>query len=122
MNNTIRRIIFLKKAVALINFACLNGIDFIVYTFYRTTEEQKKRYAQGRTEPGRIVTYCDGVKKRSAHQDWLAWDIVIIKNGKPIWQRTNDYELLGKFWKELGGIWGGDWELNDVYHFEYRGG
>lgn len=121
MTNTAKRIIFLKKIMALTSFACLNYINFIVYTFHRTTKEQEERYSSGRTKPGRKITYCDGIKKRSAHQDWLAWDIVIIENNKAVWERTKDYELLGKFWKNLGGTWGGDWKLGDIYHFEWRG-
>lgn len=34
----------------------------------RTAEEQAAKYAQGRTTPGGIVTYADGVNKLSSHQ------------------------------------------------------
>ena len=44
----------------------------------RTTEEQIALYAKGRTAPGKIVTYCDGVTKKSNHQakaDGLSWAV-----------------------------------------------
>src|SRR5690606_12846620 len=34
----------------------------------RTTEEQQALFAKGRTAPGKIVTYVDGVKTLSKHQ------------------------------------------------------
>lgn len=42
----------------------------------RETEEQQALFAKGRTEPGEIVTYCDGITKKSNHQakeDGWAW-------------------------------------------------
>lgn len=43
-------------------------VDFTITSGVRTTEEQKALYAQGRTAPGRIVTYADGVRNKSNHQ------------------------------------------------------
>lgn len=40
---------------------------FVVYGV-RTAEEQRALYAEGRTCGGHIVTYCDGVTKKSDHQ------------------------------------------------------
>lgn len=42
----------------------------------RTTEEQQELYAQGRTKPGYIVTYKDGIINKSKHQEGLAVDVV----------------------------------------------
>lgn len=121
MNNTTKRTIFLRKAAALVNFACLYGISFIVYDFHRTTTKQVNRYAKGRTKPGNIITYCDGKIVKSAHQDWLAWDICIIKDGRCVWEHTPDYDTLGKVWVEIiGGTWGGNFKkLDDIFHFAY---
>lgn len=123
MNNTVKRIMFIRKLAMLTELASLGGISFIISCFNRTAEDQAERYAQGRTEPGKIVTYCDGYEKKSNHQDWLAVDIAIItRSGEIEWGRTEDYELLGRIWKEyIGGRWGGDWDLNDIYHFEWTG-
>ena len=114
MTKTTKRMLFLRKFNALVSFACLNGIDFIVTCFYRNGEEQHKRYEEGKSQ-------LDGYEKKSAHQDWLAIDIAIVKNGKCIWGRTKDYEILGQFWTALQGTWGGDWKgFEDCFHFEYR--
>ena len=42
-------------------------VDFGISQGIRSISEQKKLYTQGRTEPGRIVTSIDGVRKKSKH-------------------------------------------------------
>jgi len=115
-----RRLDFLRKITTLLIIAERHGIDLVCTCFDRSAAEQFECYQKGRTAPGKIVTNCDGYKKRSAHQDWEAWDILIIKDGEPVWPRTKEYEALGEIWKKVfDGIWGGDWEdLNDIYHFQ----
>ena len=44
------------------------GLILKVISVLRSTEEQAALYAQGRTKPGRTVTNCDGVWKKSKHQ------------------------------------------------------
>lgn len=58
----------------------------------------------------------------SRHRYSLAVDLWITeKNGLGIAWKHPDYSTLGRFWKELGHIWGGDFKkYNDVYHFEYK--
>lgn len=112
MTNTAKRIRFIRKFAALTQHARMFGLDFIVTDFYRTTDRQQELYAAGKSQ-------CDGINNKSKHQDWLAIDICLIKDGECVWERVTAYELLGKYWKKIGGIWGGDWEsLNDIYHFE----
>ena len=84
-----------------------------------------KRYAQGRSKPGDIVTYIDGYNKVSKHFKWRAFDFVIVLNGELIWERIPAYEILGAFWKKwTRGKWGGDFlkpngkPMHDIYHFE----
>ncbi len=31
-----------------------------------------------------------------------------------------DYEVLGDYWKKMGGKWGGDFSYNDSVHFEWH--
>ena len=94
--------------------------------FHRTAEDQANLYAQGRTKPGKIITYCDGYEKVSAHQRWRAIDFVVVKDDELIWERTPEYETLGSFWEMIGGVWGGErkWHrflnLNDIFHFEEK--
>lgn len=57
------------RLIEVIKKAIVNSpYDFIITSGARTTEEQKKLYAQGRTEKGSKVTNCDGVIHKSNHQ------------------------------------------------------
>ena len=47
------------------------GAPMFVIGGVRTPEQQGALYAQGRTAPGKIVTYCDGVTKKSDHETEL---------------------------------------------------
>ena len=92
--------------------------------FYRSDEEQFKRYQQGRITPGKIVTYLDGHTGRSKHQDWKAFDFVLVIDGELIWVAHPKYETAGRIWKRLGGRHGGDFltpdgkPMGDYGHFE----
>jgi len=44
------------------------GYPMMVTDGVRSMVQQHDLYARGRTQPGLIVTNCDGVKKRSPHQ------------------------------------------------------
>jgi len=116
VTNTTKRILFFQKFSAFTAIAKALGINFIVTTFHRTAEAQEERFNRGKSQ-------CDGYDKKSKHQSWLAIDIAIVENGNCIWDRTKDYEQLGKIWVDIfNGIWGGNWEsLNDIYHFQYGG-
>ena len=46
----------------------ISPIDLTVIEGLRAQARQRALYAQGRTEPGRIVTQIDGVSRRSKHQ------------------------------------------------------
>jgi hypothetical protein len=58
------------------------GIDYIITATLRTQAEQKILYAQGRTAPGRIVTWT----LNSRHLTGDAFDFVIMFSGKPDWR------------------------------------
>ena len=91
-------------------------IDFILTATFRSQEEQDKLYAQGRTEPGRIVTWV----RHSKHTDRIAFDIAIMKNGKITWD-GNEYAAAGKIGMDIGLTWGGSWATKtDKPHFELR--
>lgn len=120
VNSTQLRIDFLYKISLFIIYARDEEIDLLCFYFHRTTIQQAKLYAQGRIKPGKIVTYCDGIKKKSFHQLRRAMDFVIVKNGVLIWEYIPEYDILGKIWRELGGTWGGDFDkkFKDIYHFQ----
>lgn len=123
MGSTARRTEFISFLAQLLSYAGENGIELICTAFHRTEQQQAEIYAVGRTKPGKIITYKDGREKRSKHQDWEAIDLEVIKtrsDGTKFieWNRTLEYEMLGEFWKARGRTWGGDWDINDIYHFE----
>jgi hypothetical protein len=91
----------------------------------RSDEEQFRLYKIGRTQDpsgnwiitGNKVTNCDGLIKRSAHQDALAVDAYIIVAGKiapdddPLWAKWHQR------WVELGGKPMLEW---DKGHWEWK--
>ena len=120
MTNTDYRVLFFQKLLQLIARALSGGIRLMPYWIERSAEQQFTLYQQGRTEPGMIVTNCDGYQKISPHQRWRAADLVIVgEDGGLIWDASARYELLGGMWKDLGGKFGGDFVgLKDMNHFE----
>jgi peptidoglycan L-alanyl-D-glutamate endopeptidase CwlK len=108
----------------------VKDFDCTVISGLRTLEEQQALYAKGRSEPGEIVTNCDGVNRRSNHQSGNAVDVVPY----PIdWSDTKRMREFG--WYVLGvantlkrqGVmshnvmWGGQWtRFPDLPHFELK--
>lgn len=101
------------------------GIPFMFTCTFRSQEEQDALFAQGRTKPGPKVTWV----RHSKHQDRLAFDIAILKDGKPTWDvkvdvsndDLPDYEQAGQIGESLGLRWGGRFKARDLPHFEYVG-
>ena len=101
------------------------GIPFMWTCTYRPQSEQDALYAQGRTAPGRKVTWT----LHSKHTERVAFDIAILKDGKPTWDvkvsvdgdSIPDYEEAGKIGEGLGLVWGGRWNTPDYPHFEWAG-
>ena len=89
------------------------GIDYIVTCTYRSQAEQDRLYAQGRTAPGKIVTWT----RRSRHTSRKAFDICIMVNGKPDWCIDNpDWTRAGEIAESVGLEWGGRWAKPDFPH------
>ena len=102
------------------------GIDVIVTSTYRDSECQNSLYAQGRTKPGNIVT---NAKAGQSFHNWkVAFDIVPLRDGKPVWGTSNDKDKelwckVGKIGISLGLEWAGNWKKFQEYpHFQYTGG
>lgn len=103
----------------------LLGHPVVVTDGLRTTSDQARLYAKGRTTPGPIVTYADGVRHRSNHQAHAdgfgrALDCAFLVDGKPSWAESHPWRLYGEAAKALGLRWGGDWTggLVDRPHIE----
>lgn len=89
------------------------GINFKAICTYRSQAEQDALYAQGRTSPGRKVTWT----KRSNHTSREAVDVVVLDaSGKLDWS-AESYLRIGAIAKDIGLVWGGDWKVRDYGHF-----
>jgi len=96
------------------------GVNYFVNSTFRTIDEQKAYYAQGRQllgvtnalratvgfyflsakENEKIVTNCDGVIAKSQHQSGRAVDIVPVdKKGNPYWPATDS-----PLWKAIADV------------------
>lgn len=103
----------------------LAGIDVMVTCTYRSIEEQNKLYAQGRTAPGKKVTNAKG--GQSMHNYRLAFDVVPLRYGKPVWGTTGDdlklWQKIGEIGKAVGLEWAGEWKtFREFPHFQWTGG
>ena len=114
--------------------------DFRITSGARTTEEQKALFALGRTKPGKIVTYTNGVTSKSNHQikaDGYGYAVDIfpcgvIENGvyrkftseegydeKKLKLIANHILEVAKS-KNINIEWGGNWKMKDTPHFELK--
>ncbi|WP_250277718.1 M15 family metallopeptidase [[Clostridium] colinum] len=84
----------------------------------RTKQEQNNLYAQGRTKPGKIITW---VKYPYSNHNWgMAFDIC-RNDGKGAYNDSGDWFFkVGEIGKKFGLSWGGDWQPQDKPHFELR--
>ncbi len=123
----------LPKARSFLVECELLGVDVMIICTYRSNEEQAEAYAQGRTKPGKIVTWAmpgeskhnftDPEGKPSAQ----AFDFVILRNGKITWgaggngidadPTDDDFDDL-ELWQKAGAVavalgleWAGNWPL-----------
>lgn len=95
----------------------ITPVDFAVLEGLRTVERQKELYAQGRTKPGKIVTWT----MKSKHIDGLAVDIAPVKaDGSIDWNDKAAFLKVGKAMfmaaAELGVKirWGYDWDMDGI--------
>jgi len=102
------------------------GVDILVTSTYRDNESQDALYAQGRTTSGDIVTRAKG--GQSWHNFRVAFDMVPMRNGKPVWglDTPGDRALwfkVGAIGKSVGLEWAGDWTgFKEYAHFQYTQG
>ncbi|AVK96743.1 M15 family peptidase [Lysinibacillus sphaericus] len=92
------------------------GIQNIFVTeTYRSQARQNYLYTQGRTRPGKIVTWT----LKSNHTSRLAWDIAVAPP-KPLYD-IDTLTKIGAIARKLGITWGGDWARRiDRPHFEVK--
>lgn len=106
--------------------ACASaGIEVLITSTYRDNESQNALYALGRTVPGQRVTNARA--GQSWHNYRLAFDVVPIRNGKPVWGTTGAdgelWERVGKLGERCGLEWAGRWtRFREMPHFQFTGG
>lgn len=99
-----------------------SGIPFMFTCTYRSQNEQDQLFQQGRTTPGKIVTWTHN----SRHTQRDAFDIALLLQGKPVWDtkidvdgdHIPDYKEAGKIGESVGLVWGGRWKTPDYPHFQ----
>ncbi|UED78350.1 M15 family metallopeptidase [Lysinibacillus sp. CD3-6] len=89
--------------------------DIFITETYRSQARQNYLYQQGRTRPGKIVTWT----LSSNHTSRLAWDIAVAPP-KPLYD-VDTLTKVGAIARKLGITWGGDWARRiDRPHFEVK--
>lgn len=102
----------------LLLLAARHGLPVRVWETYRTYNRQMDLYAQGRTQPGNIVTWT----MRSRHLTGRALDLVwSTKDTQWSWEEPwrGAWIRLGELGETCGFIWGGRWRYQDKPHFEW---
>lgn len=90
------------------------GIDVLITCTYRPQAEQTALYAQGRTKPGKVVTWTLRSRHSEVDADGnpasTAFDFVPLRAGKAVWSATDAaWRTAGKVAESLGLEWGGAW-------------
>ena len=89
------------------------NVSFIVTCTYRSQVEQDEAWAQGRTIPGKKVTWT----RHSKHTERKAFDVAVLRAGKITWNPA-DYDAVGVAAKAAGLEWGGNWQKPDRPHVQ----
>ena len=101
------RVEFTKLVWRLLRFAQINGIDVALDYCKRSAEEQERLVKAGKSKT-----------MKSKHVIGRAVDLIIFDGKEPKFDSPY-YSILGNWWEQQGGTWGGRWEsLRDLYHFE----
>lgn len=113
------------KALDHIHACRMAGIELLVTSTYRDIESQNALYAQGRSAAGRIVTNARG--GQSYHNWRVAYDVVPLRNGKPVWGTTGAdlalWQQVGELGMAQGLEWAGTWRrFREFPHFQFTSG
>lgn len=92
------------------------GIEVMITSTYRDVAMQNSIYAQGRTKPGKIVTFARG--GQSWHNYRCAFDFAVMKHGQIDWGDRASYLAARKIGASIG-LEGLSFELA---HLQARGG
>ena len=108
--------VFARKIALFEKKLAEHGIKVIMTWGYRSTVDQNKLYAKGRTASGSVVTNAKG--GYSWHNFGFAADYAFVIDGNVTW--NGPWETFGKLAKECGLEWGGSWKtLKDRPHVQW---
>lgn len=100
------------------------GCDYVLICGLRTAAQQDALYAQGRTAPGRIVTYAQAGQSR--HNSGVAADAGVFAAGRYI--DDSNPTLADKVHRACAAVaakhgleWGGSWKFQDTPHYQWTG-
>lgn len=98
-----RLVAIVKRAIQ------ISTVDFMVVEGVRTLARQRELYAQGRTKPGKIVTWT----LKSKHIDGLAVDLLPAPYD---WKDPKGFDAVNRAMMQAAGElgvglrWGADWD------------
>ena len=108
----------MEKCYAWMQQMAIAGVDYIITCTLRAQSEQDALYEQGRTRPGPIVTWTHS----SMHTKGLAFDFVIMVNGKPDWSMSHKdmWNKAVQIGKDLGlsQVVGSDGRIKEFAHLQ----
>ena len=118
------------------------GLPLLVWEVFRTSEQQRALYAQGRTNeellkagytPEEIARYrmqgytsikpiVTHARTPRYHGTGRAMDCCWLVDGKPTWNVPEEWwETYGRAAEAHGLKWGGRWKMRDLPHVQYEG-
>ena len=118
------------------------GLPLLVWEVYRSREQQRALYAQGRTNaellkvgytPEEIATYraqgylaskpvVTKILNPRYHGTGRAMDCCWLVDGKPTWNVDMSWwEMYGRAAEAHALKWGGRWKMRDLPHVQYEG-
>ena len=112
-------------ATKFLDLCTASNLNVIIVVTFRSWDDQDVVYAQGRTQPGVIVT---DAKAGDSYHNWgLAFDCAPVENGVIAWDDINTFNIMGNLGQQVGLEWGGNWTTFDINildtpHFQYTFG
>ena len=103
-----------RKVEAVLDDMAYLGHPMCITEGKRSYARQLWLYAQGRTRPGKKVTWT----LKSKHVDGNAVDCAFVVNGKPSWDESLPWLAYGEHAEARGLVWGGRWHRPDKPHVE----
>ena len=105
-----------------LDLCAASNLEIRIIVTFRSWSDQDALYAQGRNEPGSIVT--DAMGGDSYHNWGLAFDCAPLVNGMVAWNATDKFIEMGNLGQQVGLEWGGNWttfsiSIVDYPHFQY---